>query len=66
MNGRETFDRIRKIDPSVPVLLCSGYDPDSSTEQFPGGELAGFLAKPFRMSELLSAVKAAVGTQEAD
>jgi len=66
MDGRETFERIRGIDPAVPVVLCSGYGPDGSAEQFPDGELAGFLAKPFRMSELLAAVKAVVGAQGTD
>lgn len=60
MNGRDAFDRIRESDPAVPVVLCSGYGRDGSTDRFQDGELAGFLAKPFRMAELLSAVKTVV------
>ena len=57
MDGREAYERIRDLDPAVPVVLCSGYGKEASMERFNEGELAGFLAKPFRMGELLAAVR---------
>ena len=54
-----TLSRLRSLDPAVRVLLTSGY-----TEPELGPEIrqsvCGFLAKPFRGSELLRAVAVAL------
>lgn len=54
-DGWSCLEEIRAIDPSMPVVICSGFDPDSSRRsQF--GEPLGFVNKPFRSEELQSAV----------
>lgn len=60
MDGFETFQKLREINPGLPVVLCSGYGKEMSMDRFQEGDLAGFLAKPFRMNELLKAVNMAV------
>ncbi|MEA3365939.1 MAG: response regulator, partial [Candidatus Hydrogenedentes bacterium] len=60
MDGFETFQKLREVDGEVPIVLCSGYGRDISMERFQERDLAGFLAKPFRMNELLKVVSMAV------
>lgn len=52
MNGGETFDRLRKIDPTVKVLLASGYSKNGEAKDILERGCNGFIQKPFRMSEL--------------
>jgi PAS domain S-box-containing protein len=59
LSGRETFRRLRELDPNVGVLLSSGY----SADEFEPGELdgiLGFIPKPYRVDELAAAVRAAL------
>jgi len=57
MSGRETFDRLLRIRPDVPVLLCSGYAEEDASRQFGDEPLAGFLHKPFGMEEMISKIR---------
>ncbi|MBU4606648.1 MAG: response regulator, partial [Proteobacteria bacterium] len=52
MSGEETFHQMRRLKPSVKVLLTSGYNEQESTNRFTGKGLAGFIQKPFTPSEL--------------
>ena len=56
LGGEATLHRIRQDYPHVPVIVSSGYVPEQE------GTLAGmpFLAKPYRPSELVAAVKKAI------
>ena len=56
LSGEATLQRIRQAHPRLPVIVSSGYVPDEE------GTLAGvpFLAKPYRPSELVDAVKEAI------
>ncbi len=52
MNGVEVFHQIRQINPTARVVLMSGYDEQEATRQFAGEGLAGFLHKPFTLTDL--------------
>lgn len=53
MDGLETLQRLREIDPDVRVVLCSGYArEDASESQALIRSAAGFVRKPFNMAEL--------------
>lgn len=52
MGGKETFAELRKIDPEVKVVLTSGYNEQSAVQEFTGKGLAGFMQKPYRVTEL--------------
>ena len=56
LGGEATLQRIRRDNPDLPVIVSSGYVPEEE------GMLAGvpFLAKPYRPSELVDAVKKAI------
>jgi len=61
MNGRETFEEMRKIRPDLKVLVSSGFD-----QKGPVGELLelgadGFIQKPYNMDDLLDKVRSVLG-----
>jgi PAS domain S-box-containing protein len=60
MDGEEAFRELRRIDPRVRVVLTSGYNEQDATERFAGKGLAGFIQKPYRPSDLLEKVRAAL------
>lgn len=60
MDGEETFADLRRIRPTVPVILMSGFTEQDAVSRFIGKGLAGFIAKPFRRQELLDRVKEAL------
>ena len=52
MNGCEVYDRLKKIQPQVKIILVSGY-----IEQYALGEISqrnfnGYIEKPFKLKEL--------------
>ncbi len=52
MDGEETFQALRRIDPSVRVLMSSGYDERVIIEQMPARGIAGFIQKPYQLGKL--------------
>ena len=58
MSGEAVFDRLKAIDPTVKVLLSSGYSIDSQAQQILARGCNGFVQKPFTLSDFSSRVKA--------
>jgi PAS domain S-box-containing protein len=56
MNGEETFRELRRIDSRIPVIVMSGFSEQDSHDRFAGGDLSGFVAKPFDRDSLLAKV----------
>ena len=52
MNGEETLEGIHRVDPSLPVVLMSGFAEDDIVRRFHGHSVAGFLQKPFSAAGL--------------
>jgi CheY-like chemotaxis protein len=52
MNGGELFDRLKDINPTARVLLCSGYSIDGQAREILDRGCEGFIQKPFNMSQL--------------
>jgi PAS domain S-box-containing protein len=61
MLGRDCLMELLKIDPSVKVLIASGYAPEDQLHREISSLVKGFIQKPFGMAELLEAVKYALG-----
>ena len=61
---REAFEAIRSSNPSVPVILCSGYSEEEFLSRFAGKGFAAFMHKPYRLAELVAALKRALGRGE--
>lgn len=53
MNGEETYDSLRLVEPGIKVILASGYSISGTALQIMERGCQSFLQKPFRM-ELLS------------
>jgi two-component system cell cycle sensor histidine kinase/response regulator CckA len=66
MGGAAVFDELQRIDPSLPVVLTSGYDETLARKGFDGElAVAGFLPKPYTIEELVGRLEEAVSeTQE--
>ena len=50
--GREAFLEMRALDPTVPVLLCSGYGENEEARGLITLGATGLLSKPYRIGEL--------------
>lgn len=58
MDGGKTFDRIREIKPTIPVILSSGYAINGQATEILNRGCNGFIQKPFNMSELSDKIRA--------
>ena len=59
MSGADCFRCIRKIDPGLPVVLCSGYDRDSIADALLAEGAAAFVRKPYKLGEMAGAIATA-------
>ncbi|MDD3846098.1 MAG: PAS domain S-box protein [Syntrophorhabdaceae bacterium] len=57
MNGKEAFDAIRVLDPSVRVIFTSGYTDDIIEEKGVPDEKHDFLGKPITPATLLRKIR---------
>lgn len=57
MDGGDTYDRLKEINPGIKVLLASGYDIDYQGRDIMERGFDGFIQKPFNMNELLAKLK---------
>ncbi len=57
MDGAETLSEIRKLDPDVKVLLCSGFSEAEVRERCDGLEYSGMLPKPFGFTAFASTIR---------
>lgn len=61
MDGEETFREMRRVRNDVRVIISSGYNSQDVTQRFIGKGLAGFIQKPYRLSELVAKLKEVIG-----
>jgi len=52
MDGEQTYQQLQGIDPSVKVIITSGYSEKEVTKRFDGKGVKGVLQKPFDMAAL--------------
>jgi PAS domain S-box-containing protein len=57
LGGREAFLEMRRLDPSIPVILSSGFSEEEVTDLFADHGLEGFLRKPYRIAEFKHKVR---------
>ena len=58
MSGSETFDRIKKINPAIKVILCSGYSIDGQAADIMNRGCKAFIQKPFNLETLSRHIRA--------
>ena len=64
MGGIETYLELRKINRSLPIIICSGYGAESVEHITVDDPHAGFLHKPYKPSELKRVLESLVPDQE--
>jgi signal transduction histidine kinase/CheY-like chemotaxis protein len=64
MGGKETMERLLKIDPKVNALVASGYSNDPIIANYEEYGFRGRMAKPFSAGELYRAVGKALAESE--
>lgn len=52
MNGRDCFKRLKQIDPTVKVVLSSGFSREEDFQEMMQAGLSGFIRKPYLTSAL--------------
>jgi len=57
MSGEETYRELKAINPSVPVIVSSGYDEVEATRRFGDAGLVDFIQKPYVAQRLADKVK---------
>jgi CheY-like chemotaxis protein len=59
MDGRTTFEKLRALRDDIPVIVSSGFNEQDAMDRFRDAMPSGFLQKPYRLTELIDAVKKA-------
>jgi len=57
MNGGETYDRLKEINPDIKVLLSSGYSIEGEASQILARGCNGFIQKPFKIENLSHGIR---------
>lgn len=52
MNGCEVFDRLKKIQPEVKIILVSGFMEQYDLVEISNRHFDGYIEKPFKLKEL--------------
>jgi len=60
LSGEQTFDALRTLNPSLRVLIWSGYGADQDVAAMLRRGAAGFVQKPYRVAELSRAIAEAI------
>ena len=57
LNGEETLSELRKIDPSIPVIMVSGFSAGENIKRLSALPNIKILRKPYTLTELTTAIK---------
>jgi PAS domain S-box-containing protein len=57
MSGAETLAHLRELEPSLDVIVSSGYAQEEALHPFEGAPISGFIQKPYLAQDLARAVK---------
>lgn len=60
MDGEEALREIRKLRPDARVILTSGFGEQEAAARLATENIAGFVKKPFKLTELIDTVRAAL------
>ncbi len=57
MTGIELAGRVRETNPSTPVILCTGYLPESVEKQADEAQVSAVIPKPFGMKNMARTIR---------
>ncbi len=61
MDGRETFKKIKEIDPDVRALLTTGFSMTKGTQDILDEGFVGYITKPFTINQLSEKIREIMG-----
>jgi CheY-like chemotaxis protein len=61
LSGEETFNRLRGIDPDLPVLIVSGFSSEHVVQRVLADGARDFIQKPFSIEVLSEKVRGCLG-----
>jgi DNA-binding NtrC family response regulator len=64
MGGEECLERLQLLQPTIPVILSSGFDEVEAVRHFEERGLAGFIQKPYTGRQLAEKVRAALALSQ--
>ncbi len=63
MNGGDTYDHLKRLNPNIKVLLSSGYSINGDASTILDRGCSGFIQKPFNLMELSQKIREILDTQ---
>jgi DNA-binding NtrC family response regulator len=60
MSGRDCLEEIKKISSRMKIIISTG-DPGTAQVESDNGNVSGFIAKPFRLEEILTQIRKVLG-----
>lgn len=60
MDGNETFNRLRAMDPEVPVIIASGMSAAQISGQFTTQAKTAVIQKPYRVADLSTQIQSLI------
>lgn len=57
LSGADTYRRLKAINPSVKVLLATGYSEDGQAREILNEGCKGFIQKPFKLEQLSAIIR---------
>ena len=61
MDGCDAFEALRQLDPTIPVIVMSGFAPGEKAEQIIGQAATSFVTKPFVLGDVLMKLEGLLG-----
>jgi DNA-binding NarL/FixJ family response regulator len=57
MGGHKCLQELLRVDPEIKVIISSGYPEDEKVKEMLESGAAGFIGKPYRLTEMLKKVR---------
>lgn len=57
MGGHKCLEELKRLDSNLRVIIASGYPPDEETQEILQRMRGGFVAKPYRIDDLIGQVR---------
>jgi CheY-like chemotaxis protein len=57
MDGQETFEKLRAIEPDIPVIIASGLAADQVSVQFGDMPPSSIIQKPYQVTDLSTTIQ---------
>jgi PAS domain S-box-containing protein len=64
LDGREAFLKMKAMDPTVPVILTSGYNEQEALSDLVGRGVAAFLSKPYQKHQFERVIRKALHEED--